>query len=404
MLRGKTIVLGVTGSIAAYKAADLVSKLKKIGADVWVILTDHGSKFITPLTLKTLSGNTVLIDTFDEESFTKPVLHISISEKADLILIAPATADIIGKIAGGIADDLLSTIVMSSNAPKIIAPAMNTKMWDNGIVQENVAKLKKLNFKFVGPEVGRLACGDVGLGRFSDVDSIIKSVTDKIGVAQDLSKKKVLVTAGGTRESIDPVRFISNCSSGKMGYAIAQAAADRGADVTLISAPTNLMTPENVKTIKINSAQEMYDSVMENYQDADIVVMAAAVADYRPVHKSKVKIKKSQIPNLPAGKAGPKSQIIELEDTKDILAELGKKKGKRKLIGFALETDNMIENAKKKLKNKNLDLIVANGPDAFDGDNSSVCLININGEINKYSNLSKQDIAEELLDFISILK
>jgi phosphopantothenoylcysteine decarboxylase / phosphopantothenate---cysteine ligase len=396
MLKNKTIIVGVTGGIAAYKSADLVSKLVQLGADVWVVETKEAAKLVTPLTFRTLSGNPVIIDLFSEELADIPVPHISITEKADLIIIAPATANIIGKIAQGIADDPLSTMMISSKAPKLIAPAMNDNMWDNPIVQENIAKLRSLGHQIIGPEVGRLACGSTGAGRMTDVPDIISKAALILEASKDLAGVRVLITAGGTKEAIDPVRFIGNRSSGKMGYAAARAAADRGAQVTLITTPTQLDKPSGCKMIEVETAAQMKQAVMIEAKRSDVVIMAAAVADYKPLKAQGSKIKK----NVRASKLN-----IELKRTDDILGELGKKKGNKVLIGFSLETDDLIDNAKKKLKDKNLDFIVANGPDAFDGDSSKACFIYADGRMEKTGLASKNDIAMKIINYAAkILK
>jgi phosphopantothenoylcysteine decarboxylase/phosphopantothenate--cysteine ligase len=290
-LRNKTIILGVTGCIAAYKSAEITRGLKKLGADVWVIMTKSAQEFVAPLTFRTLSGNPCISDMYDKTAITAPVPHISVSDAADMILVAPATANLIGKVANGIADDMLSTTIMACKVPVIFAPAMNTKMWDNPIVKENIKKLKKLGYGFIDPEFGELACGDIGEGRLACLDSILRSVTEKIGIKQDLSGKKVLITAGGTREPIDPVRFIGNRSSGKMGYALARAAIDRGADVKIISANVSLDFPKEADVEVANTASKMKEAVLKNYKSADIVIMTAAVADFRPAREAESKIK-----------------------------------------------------------------------------------------------------------------
>lgn len=390
MFKDKTILVGITGGIAAYKSADLVSKLKQAGADVWVVMTKEAEKFITPLTLRTLSKNPVITDLFSDDLAGVAVPHVSITDKADLIIIAPATANIIGKIAQGIADDALSTMVMASKAPKLIAPAMNKNMWENPAVQENIKKLSVMSCEFMGPEVGWLACGDEGIGRMADVQLILKKAEEIIDRSKDLTGVRILVTAGGTREAIDPVRFIGNRSSGKMGYAVARAAVDRGAQVTLITTPTQIEKPSGCKTITVETASQMKQAVMIEAKRADAVVMAAAVADYAPRQKEKGKRKKD--------KANVK---IELKRTDDILADLGSKKGNKILIGFALETDNLLLNAKEKLRSKNLDLIVANSPEAFDVDSSKIHFVYRNGRIEKLGSISKTDAAKRIIGHIA---
>lgn len=389
MLKGKTVVVGVCGGISAYKTAELVSKLKTLGADVWVAMTKSAQEFVGPLTFRTLSKNPVITDLFSKDLINIPVPHISLAKKADIIVIAPATANIMGKIACGIADDPITTIVLSSKCKKIIAPAMNCEMWENKTVKENAKKLKDSGFIFVGPGSGLLACGDEGIGRMSAPKEILKQILETLEAKRDLEGKKILVTAGGTQENIDPVRFIGNRSSGKMGYAIAEAAAERGGEVILLSGETSLKEPSGIKTIKALSSKEMFDKMMENKKGADIIIMAAAVADYAPGTKETNKIKKS----------GPTLKI-SLNRTKDILLELGKNKNGTKLVGFALETENMIKNAKEKLKNKNLDLIVANGPDSFGSDSSKMVIIDKNGKESPLPLLHKKEIANIILDKI----
>ena len=393
-LRDKTIILGVTGCIAAYKSAELTRALKKLGADVWVIMTGAAQEFITPLTFRALSGNPCIVDMYDKNAITTPAMHISLPDAADLILVAPATANLTGKVANGIADDMLSTTIMASKAPVIFAPAMNTKMWDNPIVKENIKKLKKLGYRFIDPEYGDLACGGTGEGRLACMDSILKSVVGNIGAKQDLDGKKVLITAGGTREPIDPVRFIGNRSSGKMGYALAGAARDRGAEVLLISANSSLEDPKHVDVIKVKTAGQMKEEVFKNYKEADIVIMAAAVADFRPAKESKDKIKKGQ------GSRVKGIANIELERTEDILSELGKKKGGKILVGFSVESEDLIKNSEKKLKEKNLDLIVANTADAFDSDVSEAVLISKKKKILELKKQNKTSLSDLILDAI----
>ena len=383
---GKTIVVCVTGGIAAYKSADLVSKLAQGGADVWVAMTKEATKLVTPLTFRTLSKNPVITDLFSDELAAIPVPHISITDKADLVIIAPATANMIGKIAQGIADDAVSTMVMASKATKLIAPAMNKNMWDNPVVQDNVKKLSAMGCQLLGPEVGWLACGDEGVGRMIDISLIIKKAEELIGMSKDLKGIRILVTAGGTREAIDPVRFIGNRSSGKMGYAVAKAAVDRGASVTLVTTPTQIDKPAGCKIITVETASQMKQAVTVEARRSDVVVMAAAVADYRPKKTQNSKLKKQKY----------RSKLkIELQKTEDILEGLGRNKGKKILIGFALETDDLVKNAKKKLTDKNLDLIVANDETAFDVDSSKVHFIHEDGNIEKMGMLSKSSIAEK---------
>ncbi|GAG73237.1 unnamed protein product, partial [marine sediment metagenome] len=343
MLKGKKILLGVTGSIAAYKAAEIVSLLKKKGAEVFVIMTESATKFIQPLTFSTLSGNPTIDNLFSTNDKIV-VKHISLAQWADLILIAPATANIIGKIANGIADDMLTTTVMASKAKVIFAPAMNKNMISNPLYQQNVEKLTALGYEFIDSEYGRLACGETGEGRLANIEGIIDTVEYALTFKNDYQGKTVLVTASCTREPIDKVRFISNYSSGKMGFALAKIARARGARVILITGPTSLPAPKGITTISIESAEEMKKEVFKYFSEADIVISAAAVADFRPKEAFAGKIKKDK-----NGKP-----LIELERTPDILYELGKKKGDKILVGFAAETENLAANALKKLKEKRL--------------------------------------------------
>lgn len=349
MLKNKTILVGVTGSIAAYKAATLVSMLVKTGAEVRVLMTKNATNIINPITFETLSGHKCLIDTFDR-NFEFKVSHVSLAQKADIFLIAPATANTIAKVANGMADDMLTSVFLAAKCPKIICPAMNTAMYENPITQDNLEKCKKFGFKILEPATGHLACGENGKGKMPEPQEIFEFIENEISFEKDFLGKKILVTAGPTQEAIDPVRFITNHSSGKMGYAIAKMAAARGAQVTLISGPVSINPPKNAKTIKITSAKEMFEAVKENSPDSDIIIKSAAVADFRPKNFSAEKIKKSG-----------NELSIELERTDDILAFLGKnKKNGQILCGFSMETQNLIENSKKKLSAKNLDLIIAN--------------------------------------------
>lgn len=390
MLKNVNIVLGVTGGIAAYKACDIVSRLKKLGANVDVIMTKSATEMVGPHTFQALSQNPVILDTFSTPRYWD-IEHISLAQKADILLVAPATANIIGKVASGISDDMLSTTIMASTAKVVFAPAMNTKMYENKIVQENIEKLASLGYKFIEPGSGRLACGDVGKGKLADVDEIIKFIIDIVKPNRDLEGKKVLITAGPTRESLDPVRFITNHSSGKMGYSLAQAAVDRGAEVTLISGPTNLCPPKGVKLLKINTTLEMYNAVIDNYMQQHIIIKSAAVADYRPETVSKNKIKK-----------GEGNLTLTLVRNPDILKKLGELKGDRVLVGFAAESDNVVENAKDKIKRKNLDFIVANDITqegaGFGSDTNIVNIIDKNNDIEKIEKSSKIEIAHRILD------
>lgn len=392
--------MGITGGIAVYKAAELVSRLIQAGADVHVIMTRSATEFMTPLTFRELTGNPVVTDMFAEPKRMN-VQHISLARLADLVIIAPATANIIGKMAAGIADDMLSTTLLATTAPVLIAPAMNHRMWSHPIVRENVAKLKSLGHHFVGPGRGFLACGEEGWGRFIGADAVVeearKLLTDK-GKAPVLQGKRLLVTAGPTQEPIDPVRYLTNRSSGKMGYALAQAAQQMGADVTLVSGPTALKAPPGVETIRVQTAEEMRQTVLERFADADIVIKAAAVADYRPRSVSNHKLKKE----------GNETVIqLELERTPDILAELGHRKTHQFLVGFAAETDNLIEYAKRKLSEKNLDMIVANDVSqegaGFDVETNIVTLIYKTGEIESLPLMPKTELAGLILDRIARL-
>ncbi len=389
MLSGKKIILGVTGCIAAYKSVELLRLLQKAGADVWVVMTDSAQEFVTPLTFRTLSGNPVITKMFDKDISSMPLPHISLSDNADLLLVVPATANIIAKAAYGIADDVLSTLFLSCECPKAMAPAMNTKMWNNATVRSNISKLKKEGIKFISPVEGDLACGTKGQGHLADINGIFDLVTKMIGKKQDLAGKKVLVTAGGTKEAIDPVRFISNRSSGKMGMAIAKEAAERGAEVTLIKAGERVQEAGH-RVIQVATAAEMKKAVEQEFQKNDFLVMAAAVSDYRPAKVSTQKIKKNEA-----------KLMIELERTEDILSSVTRNKGRRTVIGFALETEDLLANARKKLKEKGLDLIVANDPSAFEGDESSVSIISRTGKAEKLPRMKKADIAAKIIDLLS---
>lgn len=399
MLKNKTVVIGVSGGIAVYKACDIVSRLKKLNATVHVIMTKSATEFVTPLTFQSLSQNYVVNDMFEEPK-TWDVEHISLAKKADVFLIAPATANVIGKIANGICDDMLTTTVMATTGKVLIAPAMNTNMYKNPILQRNINTLKELGYKFVDPESGRLACGDVGEGKLAQpeviVDAVVNLLTDK---EKDLQGKKIMITAGPTVESIDPVRYITNRSTGKMGYAIAKEAADRGAEVTLVSGPTNIAPPSNIKKlIKTQSAEDMYNAIIENFDDNQVIIKSAAVADYKPKTYSNKKIKKND-----------DDLIIKLDRNKDIAYELGKIKKDKILVGFAAETNDLIENAKGKVQKKNLDFIVANDLTeegaGFGTDTNIVKIIDREGNINKYPQMKKGEVANVILDKVkSLLK
>ncbi|MGE5677102.1 MAG: bifunctional phosphopantothenoylcysteine decarboxylase/phosphopantothenate--cysteine ligase CoaBC [Pseudomonadota bacterium] len=396
MLDGKNIVLGVSGGIAAYKSCELVSRLKKLSAGVHVIMTDSASRFVTPLTFQSLSLNQVVVDMFDAPKYWE-IEHISLAKLADVFVIAPATANIIGKLANGIADDMLSTTVMATRAKVIIAPAMNTNMYENPMVQRNIKTLKELGYTFVEPGEGRLACGDVGKGKMADPSVIEAAIIEALTPRQDLAGKTVLVTAGPTREAIDPVRFISNNSTGKMGFAIAERAARRGAKVHLVSGPVNLDTPIGVTRHDILSAEEMLSKVMELFPQCDIAIKAAAVADYAPETVYSQKVKKTD-----------GGLELRLKKNPDILYELGKIKGDKILVGFAMETENLIENAAQKVKKKNLDFIVANDLNeagaGFAGDTNVVKLIDSEGRIESVPLKKKTEVADIILDRIRDIK
>lgn len=395
MLTGKNIVLGVCGGIACYKGLDIVSKLKKLNAEVNVIMTESATRFVSRLSFQALSQNPVVVDMFDEPK-TWEIQHISLAKKADLFVIAPASANMIGKIAGGIADDMLSTTVMATKAPVIIAPAMNTNMYENPIVQGNIKKLKEIGYRFIEPDSGRLACGDTGRGKLADVDDILDEIIIEVSCDKDLSGHTVLVTAGPTLEAVDPVRYISNHSSGKMGYAIAERARNRGAEVILITGPTCLAPPRGIETIHITSNKDMYEAVMSVYERCDVIIKAAAVADYKPVEVSKEKIKKTD-----------NELVLYLEKSIDILSELGKQKGNRVLVGFAAESQELIENAKQKIAKKNLDLIVANDitieGSGFKSDNNIAVIIDKEGNTLKLPMMSKFELADRILDKVVML-
>ena len=391
MLIGKTVVLGVTGGIAAYKMPNVARMLKKMHCNVHVIMTQNATNFITATTFETLTGNKCLIDTFDR-NFEFSVEHVAIANQADLVLIAPATANVIGKIAGGIADDMLTTTVMACTCKILIAPAMNHNMYHNSIVQENIEKLKRHGYEIIDPVCGMLANGDTGDGKLPSEETLVSYVVRELAHEKDLHGKKVLVTAGPTQEAIDPVRYITNHSTGKMGYALAEAAMLRGAEVTLISGPTAIEPPMFVNVIPIISAQEMFEKVATNATENDIIIKAAAVADYRPKEVCDEKIKKSD-----------HDTEIELERTTDILAYLGKNKGKTFLCGFSMETENMLENSRRKLDKKNLDMIVANNLKdkgaGFGVDTNLITIITRDREL-QLELMSKQDAANCILDEI----
>jgi phosphopantothenoylcysteine decarboxylase/phosphopantothenate--cysteine ligase len=384
----ETIILGITGSIAAIKAGDLVKKLRKF-ARVIVVMTRSAQEFISPDEMARSSGNKVVIDLFERYRQEKETVeHISLADRADLVLIAPATANVISKLAKGAADDMLSTLALATRAPILIAPAMNDNMWTNPITQENVAALRARGYRFIGPAYGRLATGKRGQGRLAPLEKITKEAARILPGRKDLVKVKILVTAGPTREPWDPVRYISNRSSGRMGYALAQAALRRGAEVTLISGPTPLIPPAGVRVIRVRTALEMLREVSRNFQRTDIFVSCAAVADYRPKKREKKKIKKG------------KSVTLVLDENPDILKEISRKKGKKILVGFALETENLIKNAQAKLKEKNLDLIVANSFSQIGRETNAVKIIDKAGSVRSIPKLPKGQIAEKIMDRI----
>ncbi len=387
MLTNKTIVLGITGSIAAYKAAEIASKLTEAGARVEVIMTESATKFIAPLTLRNITGRPVVTDMFDLDSEFS-LEHVALAEAADAVLIAPATANVIAKLAAGIAGDMLCCTVLATEAPVIIAPAMNVNMFQNSVTQENLAKLKARGFAIIEPAYGRLASGKIGLGRLAEVDKIIGIVRQVLGRSGDLAGKRIVVSAGGTREPIDPVRHIGNRSSGKMGYAVAEAARDRGAIVSLITASTSLSEPAGVEVVHVETAAEMKAAVAKAVAQADALIMAAAVADYQPKDVARAKIKKKS-PRL----------TLELVRTPDILAEV---KGDFLKVGFAAESEDVVANARKKLKKKQLDIIIANDitdtSSGFDVDTNKVTLIDRDGKVDSLPLLTKREVADRILD------
>lgn len=391
ILSGRTVVLGVTGSIAAYKIANLASSLVKKGANVHVIMTKNATNFINPITFETLTGNKCLVDTFDR-NFEFSVEHVSLAKQADIFMVAPASANVIGKIANGIADDMLTTTIMACKCHKIISPAMNTNMFENPIVQNNIQKLKDYGYEIIEPASGYLACGDVGAGKMPEPAVLESYIMREIAMEKDMKGKKVLITAGPTMEKIDPVRFISNHSTGKMGYALAKIAMLRGAEVTLVTGKTSIPKPDFVKVVNVQSAKEMFEAVDKEFDTQDIVIMSAAVADYRPKEVATEKIKKKD------GEAA-----IELERTEDILATMAARKKNQFVCGFSMETENMIENSKAKLEKKNLDMICANNLKVegagFGTDTNVVTLISKNW-IKELPMKSKEGVAKDILDVI----
>lgn len=392
-MAGKTVVLGVTGSIAAYKACDIISGLKKQGLNVRVILTEAGAKIITPLALEAMSGAPVVTNMFSREAPWE-IEHISLAKAADLFLIAPATANFLAKVAHGIADDMLSTTILATRVPILVAPAMNSAMYLNPVVQENMAILEKRGYGFIRPASGRLACGDEGVGKLAAVEDIIAAAMAALYPRQDLKGKRILVSAGPTRERIDPVRYITNRSSGKMGYAIARAAAERGAKVTLVSGPVTLTPPQGVELVNIVSSADMFEAVTSRFDACDALIMAAAPADFTPAKAVEQKIKKQ---------GG--GMELSLVNTQDILAAVGARKGGRTLMGFAAESENLAENAKAKLQRKNLDFIAANDILAMDAgfgvDTNRVTLYDDGGGSRDSGPMTKEALADWLLDALA---
>ncbi|MCI8825635.1 MAG: bifunctional phosphopantothenoylcysteine decarboxylase/phosphopantothenate--cysteine ligase CoaBC [Lachnospiraceae bacterium] len=392
MLKGKKIILAVTGSIAAYKAANLASMLKKLHADVTVLMTENAENFINPITFETLTGNKCLIDTFDR-NFQYNVEHVSLAKVTDLVIVAPASANVIGKIANGIADDMLTTTIMACRCKKIIAPAMNTNMYLNPVVQDNIKKLKHYEMEVIIPDTGHLACGDEGIGKMPSEQVLLDYILRELALQKDMAGKKVLVTAGPTMEKIDPVRFISNHSTGKMGYALAENAMLRGADVTLVTGKTSISPPPFVKVVPVISARDMFEAVAEHMNEQDIIIKSAAVADYRPVNPAEEKIKK---------KEGDMS--VKLERTEDILKYIGEHRKENQFIcGFSMETENMVENSRRKLEEKKADMIVANNlkqKGAGFGTDTNIVTFITRDKVLEKSIMTKKEVAGEILDFI----
>ena len=395
MLKGKTVLLGITGSIAAYKIAYLASALHKLHADVHVLMTENATNFINPITFETLTGNKCLVDTFDR-NFQFQVEHVSIAKKADVVMIAPASANVIGKLANGLADDMLTTTVMACRCQKILAPAMNTAMYENPVVQDNIRKLQTYGYEVITPASGYLACGDTGAGKMPEPETLLEYILKEAAFQKDLAGKKLLVTAGPTQEAIDPVRCLTNHSSGKMGYAIAKMAMLRGAEVTLVSGPTAIEPPLFVKVVPVTSARDMFEAVTGLSDEQDIIIKAAAVADYRPKQVSEDKVKKKD-----------DQASIELERTDDILKYLGQhKKQGQFLCGFSMETRDMLRNSRAKLEKKNLDMVAANNLKVegagFQGDTNVLTLITQDEEVS-LPLMSKEDASLKILDKILLL-
>ncbi len=395
MLTGKTIVLGVTGGIAAYKSANLASMLVKLHADVHVIMTQNATHFITPMTFETLTNNKCIVDTFDR-NFSFDVKHVSLAKRGDLFVVAPCTANVIGKLAHGICDDMLTTTMLATKAPKLIAPAMNTGMWENPILQDNLTKLQGYGYHIIEPIIGRLACGDTGTGKMNSEEVIVEHILTFMAKEHDLKGKRFLITAGPTQESIDPVRYITNHSSGKMGYAIAKMARLRGAEVTLVSGPVNIKAFEGVNVVPVKSAKDMFDAVTTRSTEADVVIMCSAVADYTPAEYSDQKVKKHD-----------GDMAIQLTRTQDILCWLGEhKKAGQTLVGFSMETEELIENSRAKLDKKHADMICANsiadGNTGFAVDTNKVTIIT-NDAVTELPLCSKEETADKILSHILTL-
>jgi len=391
-LSGKKILLGISGGISAYKSAFLTRILKREGADVWVCMTHAGTKFITPLTMESLSEREVLLEIFPEKRVVG-TRHITIAEWADAVIIAPATADLLARMRAGIANDMLTTLLISTEAPVFVAPTMNTRMYDHPATQENMDVLRDRGVRFIAPGVGELACKTVGMGRMAEPEEIAGVLRQHFGRAADLKGRRIMVTAGPTQEPLDPVRFLSNRSSGKMGFRIAEAAAARGADVVLISGPVNLPDVTGVKMVRVITADEMKSAVEDHFETIDAVIMAAAVADFRPTGAAPGKIKKTSV-----------GKTLEIEKTPDILQEMGQQKKNQILAGFSLETDNLAAEAGRKLRDKNLDLVVANNPtipgSGFDAETNVASIIDRDGNCVETGKILKRELAEIILDRI----
>lgn len=396
MLKGKTVILGVTGSIAAYKAANLASMLKKQHADVQVIMTKNATRFINPITFESLTGNKCLVDTFDR-NFQFQVEHVSLAKRADLAIIAPATANVMAKLAHGLADDMLTTTLLACRCPKLIAPAMNTRMYENPITQDNMTILRKYGFRIIEPAVGHLACGDTGAGKLPPETLLLECILDEIALEKDMKGLRVLVTAGPTMEAIDPVRFISNHSTGKMGYALARVCRRRGAEVTLVSGKTNLEAPYGVTLVTVTSAQDMFEAVSARAGEQDLIIKAAAVADYRPATVADNKIKKKS-----------DDMSIALERTIDILAWLGEHRREGQVLcGFAMETEHLIEHAKEKLAKKHVDMIAANNvkvAGAGFGTDTNVVTLITEHDVEELEKMSKDEVASRIVDALLKLR